>query len=76
MQEQLKKLFKPYKIKFQTIKDVKNKSTRMKKIFDEKRIKKRLIETQCSKSKNKSCMNCDCQHNLLKYDYFNGDYDD
>ena len=73
MQNQLKKLFKPYKLKFQTIHDVKNKSTRMKKIFDEKRIKDRMIKKQCSKSKDKSCMNVDCQHNLLKYNYFDGD---
>lgn len=70
MQEHLKKLFKPYMVRFQTISDVKNKSTRLSKIFNEDRIVERLKKKQCSKSKNKLCANLDCQYNLLKYDYF------
>ncbi len=76
MKEQLNKLFKPYKLEFQTIKDVKKKSTRLSKIFDEKRIAKRLIKNQCSKSEDRSCGNVDCQYNLLRYNYFDGVFDD
>jgi hypothetical protein len=73
MQQQLKKLFKPFKLEFQTMATVRNKSTRLRKIFDEDRIIKRLETNQCSKSKNRLCANADCQHNLLKYNYFDGD---
>ena len=73
MQEQLNKLFKPFKLEFQTINSVKNKSTRLRKIFDKDRIIKRLETNQCSKSKNRLCGNAECPYNLLKYNYFDGD---
>ena len=72
MEKQLKSLFKPYHVRFKTIADFRNKSTRMKKIFDEDRLIERLKSKECSKSKNKMCGNMECKYNLLKYD-FNGD---
>ena len=73
MKVQLKSLFKPYRIKIETISDIRNKSTRLRKIFDEDRIVKRLETNQCSKSKNRLCANVECPYNLLKYNYFDGD---
>jgi len=66
----LLKQFKPYQVRIQTIADLRSKSTRLSKIFDEKRIIKRKIENQCSKSKNRECGNIECPYNLLKYNYF------
>ena len=66
----LERLFKPFKLEFQTIATVRNKSTRLRKIFDEDRIIERLKTRQCSKSKNRLCGNSRCPHNLLKYNYF------
>ena len=66
----LERLFKPFKLEFQTIATVRNKSTRLRKIFDEDRIIERLKTRQCSKSKNRLCANSRCPHNLLKYNYF------
>ena len=72
MKKQLIKLFKPFRIEFQTIATVRNKSTRLRKIFDEDRIIERKKAKQCSKSKNRLCANNRCPHNLLKYNYFDG----
>lgn len=75
MQKQvIKGLFKPYVLRFQTINDLKGKSTRLDKIVDNITHVDvdRKIKNQCSKSADRTCANKRCPHNLLKYDYFDG----
>lgn len=63
-------LFKPYKLKFQTIDDFKGRNPRLDKFLDLTIDEDELIKSQCSKSADRTCANIDCKYNLLKYNYF------
>lgn len=61
MQEQLYKLFKPYELHFIGLQDLLDATG-----LSLKQWLKIDVELECSKSINESCMNCECQYNMIK----------
>ena len=80
-QKVLNSLFKPYKLKpfIQVVKKGERTNKRIHDLdvhlkaflsYDKQEHIQRLKDNECSKSKNRSCGNIDCEYNLLKYNYF------
>lgn len=61
MQEQLYKLFKPYELHFIGLQDMLDATG-----LSLKEWLKIDMQCECSKSINESCMNCECQYNMIK----------